>query len=57
VGGAGELGAGEHGGSSGGVLVAEDVVLVEGVEFDFLEGFLVAGELVEVVPSHGVHVG
>lgn len=31
-------------------------MLVDGVNFDAGEGFVVAGEVVEVVPAHGIHV-
>lgn len=42
-------------GSSSG-FAAKSVVLVDGVDFDAREGFLVASEVVEVIPAHGVHV-
>lgn len=37
--------------------MAEHIVFVENVELEPLQCFLVPGELVQVVPAHGVEVG
>lgn len=57
VGRAGEPGGREDGGAPRDFFVPEHVVLVDGVELDFVERLFVARELVEVVPAHRVHVG
>ena len=46
----------QDGGLAGAVFVADKVGLVKVVELKLRKSLFVAGELAEVVPSHGVHV-
>lgn len=56
-GGGGGLEGWEEGVAAGGFVVADGVVFVHCVEFEFLEGGVVARKVGEVVPTHGVDVG
>lgn len=47
---------GQHGSLPCGLVVAEGIVLVENVDLDLGECLFVASKLVQVVPSHCVHV-
>src|SRR5690606_15389315 len=54
---AGCLGTREDCASSRRVLVAKQVVFVDDMEPELVQRFLIAAELVQVVPAHGVQVG